>query len=67
MNEIDNLKTLFEEFLTAHNLTAMKFAQAAQINPIKLYNWLNNYGYELDNLTRAQIVNYINMRKDELK
>lgn len=59
VNEIDNLKTKLEEFLTAHNLTAMKFAMMAQVNPISLYSWLNNSGYSLDNISRAQIVSYI--------
>ena len=59
MNIIDKLKEQFEDYLTEKNLTAIKFAMAAQINPISLYSWLNTDGYNLDNLARAQIVNYI--------
>ena len=62
MNIIDALKEKLEEHLTAINMTPMQFAMAAQINPISLYAWLNNDGYQLDNLTRARIVNYINMK-----
>lgn len=63
MNEIDNLKTIFEEYLTEKNLTAMKFAMIAQVNPISLYAWLNTEGYSIDDLSRAQILNYINNYK----
>ena len=63
MNEIDNLKTIFEEYLTEKNLTVMKFAMIAQVNPISLYAWLNTEGYSIDDLSRAQILNYINNYK----
>lgn len=63
VNEIDNLKTKLEEFLTAQNITVMKFAMMAQINPISLYAWLNTEGYSLDDLSRAQIISYMNQNK----
>lgn len=63
MNEIDNLKTIFEEYLTEKNLTAMKFAMIAQVNPISLYAWLNTEGYSIDDLSRAQIISYMNQNK----
>lgn len=63
VNTIDNLKNKLEEYLIEHNLTAIKFAMRAQINPISLYAWLNNSGYSLDNMSRAQIVNYLNNNK----
>lgn len=44
----------------AQNLSVIKFAMAAQINPISLYAWLNTDGYNLDLLSRAQIVNFMN-------
>lgn len=63
MNTIDKLKEQFEDYLTEKNLTAIKFAVAAQVNPISLYAWLNTDGYSLDVLSRAQIVNYLNHNK----
>ena len=63
VNNIDKLKEKLDDYLIAHNLTVMKFAMAAQINPISLYAWLNNSGYSLDNMSRAQIVNYLNNNK----
>ena len=63
MNKIDKLKEQFEDYLTEKNLTAMKFAMIAQINPISLYAWLNTEGYSLDDLSRAQIISYMNQNK----
>ena len=60
VNIIDALKEKLEDYLTAKNLTAIKFAMMAQINPISLYSWLNTDGYSLDNLSRAQVLSYIN-------
>ena len=60
MNTIDALKKKLEEYLTVQKLTPMKFAMAAQINPISIYAWLNNDGYQLDNVTRARIISFIN-------
>ncbi len=59
VNNIDKLKEQFEDYLTEKNLTAMKFAMIAQINPISLYAWLNTDGYNLDNISRAQILSFI--------
>jgi hypothetical protein len=60
VNIIDKLKTRLEDYLMAQNLSVIKFAMAAQINPISLYAWLNTDGYNLDLLSRAQIVNFMN-------
>ena len=57
---IDQLKLKLQRFLTEHNITALKFAVMAQINPIKIYCWMNDDGYMLDNLSRAQVLSYIN-------
>lgn len=46
-----------------NEISVSAFCLMAHIDGLQIYLWLNNDGYNLDQLTRAAIVGYLNTHK----
>ncbi len=66
MNEIeytDKLKERVEDYLQENEISAMTFCKLAHIDELHFFLWMNNDNYNLDVMTRAAIVGYLNTHK----
>ena len=46
-----------------NEISAMKFSKLAHIDELHFFLWMNNDNYNLDVMTRAAIVGYLNTHK----